>query len=301
VEKRGDLSYICLNGKPYFFHGLLDQGYFSDGIYTPASPTGYKHDILTMKSLGFNMLRKHIKIEPSIFYYYCDKYGMAVFQDMVNSGKYSYLIDTVLPTAGIKKGISHKATEKRRAQFESDAGETVSLLYNHPSVCYYTIFNEGWGQYDADNVYKKLKPLDPSRIWDSTSVWFNEALSDVKSEHVYFRRLDLKPDPSRPLVLSEFGGYSCKIPEHSFNLDKTYGYKFLKTPAELQAALENLYLNEVVPMIDRGLSAAVLTQVSDVEDETNGLMTYDRKILKVDTEKMLSVSQKVYRAFYSKF
>ena len=300
-EKHGDRTYICLNGKPYFFHGLLDQGYFSDGIYTPASPDGYLYDILTMKSLGFNMLRKHIKIEPDIFYYYCDKHGMAVFQDMVNSGKYNYLIDTVLPTIGIKKGISHKATEKRRAQFESDSAEAVSLLYNHPSVCYYTIFNEGWGQYDADAIFQKLKPLDPSRIWDSTSGWFNEALSDVKSEHVYFRRLDLKADPARPLVLSEFGGYSCKVPNHSFNLDKTYGYKFLKTPAELQTALEDLYLNEVIPMIDRGLSAAVLTQVSDVEDETNGLMTYDREILKVDPEKMLSISQKVYNTFYSRF
>ena len=301
IKKYGERSYICLNKKPYFFHGLLDQGYFSDGIYTPASPSGYKHDILTMKSLGFNMLRKHIKIEPDIFYYYCDKYGMAVFQDMVNSGKYSYIIDTVLPTAGIKKGISHKASEKRRSHFESDSAETVSLLYNHPSVCYYTIFNEGWGQYDADRVAQTLQPLDDSRIWDTTSGWFNEKISDVKSEHVYFRRLNLRPDPERPLVLSEFGGYSCKIPLHSFNLDKTYGYKFLKTPDELFAALESLYLDEVVSMIDRGLSAAVITQVSDVEDETNGLMTYDRKVLKVDAAKMSEVSKKLYSAFYSKF
>ncbi len=298
IESRDGKAYICLSGKPIFCHGLLDQGYYSDGIYLPASPRGYIHDILTMKSLGFNMLRKHIKIEPELFYYYCDKYGMLIFQDMVNSGKYSFLIDTALPTVGLRRGISHRVTKKRREAFERDARDTVSLLYNHPSVIYYTIFNEGWGQYDADRIYGELKSLDPSRVWDATSGWFAERESDVVSEHIYFKKIDLTPSQSRPLVLSEFGGYSCKIEGHSFNLDKTYGYRFFKTEEEFMSALEALYREEIIPQIKKnGLCATVLTQVSDVEDETNGLLTYDRQILKTDTERMKRLSKELYQAF----
>ncbi len=294
-------SYITLNGGPYFFHGLLDQGYYSDGIYTPATPEGYRYDILKMKELGFNMLRKHIKIEPDLFYYYCDKYGMAVFQDMVNSGGYSFLIDTALPTAGIKRGITHRASKLRREAFERDSEETVRLLYNHPCVCYYTIFNEGWGQFDADENYLRLKACDPTRIWDATSGWFFESRSDVTSDHVYFKKLDLKCDPDRPMVLSEFGGYSCKIEGHSFNLDKTYGYSFFTDTEKFGAALKDLYLNEVIPHIARGLCATVYTQVSDVEDETNGLVTYDRQIVKVKKEDMTEIAERIWEEFRKQF
>ena len=297
IAQKNGKSYICLNGKPYFFHGLLDQGYFSDGIYTPATPEALENDILEMKKCGFNMLRKHIKIEHKLFYYYCDKHGMAVFQDMVNSGDYSFLIDTALPTAGFKKGISHKASKRRREAFEGDSAETVDYLYNHPSVVYYTVFNEGWGQFDADAQYTRLKSLDTSRVWDATSGWFFGSKSDVQSEHIYFKKLDLKPDPSKPLVLSEFGGYSYKVEGHSFNLDKTYGYSFFTDREKFEDAFENLYLNEVIPMIDRGLSAAVYTQVSDVEDETNGLLTYDRQILKVAPERMTAIAKTLNDAF----
>ncbi|MBR2335414.1 MAG: MFS transporter [Clostridia bacterium] len=301
VEKQNDKSFICLNGKPYFLHGLLDQGYFSDGIYTPASPEGYLFDILETKKLGFNTLRKHIKIEPELFYYYCDKYGMIVMQDMVNSGDYSFLVDTALPTAGIKRGISHKATERRRKIFERESEATLSLLYNHPSVCYYTIFNEGWGQFDADKNYTRLKALDPTRIFDATSGWFHENLSDVQSEHIYFKKLNLKSTLEKPLVLSEFGGYSYKVDNHSFNLDKTYGYRFFTDREKFGDALEALYLDEVIPMIERGLCATVYTQVSDVEDETNGLYTYDRQVLKVDEGKMQNIAKKLTEAFYQQF
>ncbi len=304
VKELNGTSYICLNGKPYFFHGLLDQGYFSDGIYTPASPDGLLYDIKTMKSLGFNMLRKHIKIEHELFYYYCDKYGMAVFQDMVNSGNYSFILDTALPTIGVKKGISHRATKKRAEGFEKDAKETLGLLYNHPSVVYYTIFNEGWGQYDADRIYGELKACDPTRIYDATSGWFAEKDSDVTSEHIYFKPLsnkNMKPCPGRPMVLSEFGGYSCKIEEHSFNLDKTYGYSACKTPEDFEKAFLSLYREQVIPQIRRGLCAAVYTQVSDVEDETNGLVTYDRQFLKVNTDKMKALADELDTAFNENF
>ncbi len=300
IEQRGKYPYICLNGQPYFFNGLLDQGYFSDGIYLPASPEGYEWDIKTMKRMGFNMLRKHIKIEPDLFYYYCDKYGMIVFQDMVNSGKYSFFIDTALPTIGLRNGITHKASSKRRAQFERDSAATVMQLYNHPSVCYYTIFNEGWGQYDADRIYRELKQIDPTRVFDATSGWFTEKESDVRSEHIYFRKLSLKGG-DKPLVLSEFGGYSYPCEGHCFNLDKSYGYKACRNADEFTAELSKLYLEQLMPCIRNGLCAAVLTQLSDVEDEINGLVTYDRQIVKVDEVVMRDISVRIKEKFDKSF
>ena len=295
VAKVGGKQTLLLNGKPYFVHGLLDQGYFSDGIYTPASPAGYTSDITQMKALGFTMLRKHIKIEPDIFYYECDRLGMLVFQDMVNSGTYNFLIDTALPTIGFKRGITHRATERRRAFFEGSMAQTIRHLYNHPCVVYYTIFNEGWGQYDADRLYGVAKAADPSRVWDATSGWFFEKESDVQSEHIYFKKLNLKPN-GKPLVLSEFGGYSLSIEGHRFNPDNAYGYRTFHTKEDLTEALCRLYMDEVIPMIGRGLCATVLTQVSDVEDEINGLVTYDRQVIKVDQERMRQIAQALQNA-----
>ncbi len=297
IEKVKGQSYICLNGKPYFFHGLLDQGYFADGIYTPATPAGFEWDILQMKKLGFNMLRKHIKIEPDVFYYLCDKHGMLVFQDMMNAGKYNYIIDTVLPTIGMKKGVTHKPSARRKEFFEKECRILCDLLYNHPSVVYYTIFNEGWGQYDADRIYKELKEYDPTRVWDATSGWFIEKDSDVDSHHIYFRRIRLKARKERPLVLSEFGGYSYKVPGHSFNLDREYGYKKFKSAADLTKGLRDMYYDDIVPAIRNGLNVAVLTQVSDVEDETNGIATYDRQIVKTETDTMQAVAAALFAEF----
>jgi len=297
IEKRNGIPYITLNGKPYFFHGLLDQGYFADGIYTPASPVGYIKDIQTAKTLGFNMLRKHIKTEPKLFYYYCDKYGMVVFQDMINNGRYNFILDTALPTVGIKRFLCRPASKKRKRHFENTSKEIIEMLYNHPSVCYYTIFNEGWGQYEANRLYREFKTLDPARVIDSVSGWFKTAKNDVKSEHIYFRKLKLTSHKKKPLVLSEFGGYSCKIKEHSFNLNKNYGYKFFNDTEELTNALDDLYHNELIPLIDKGLCASVLTQLSDVEDETNGLMTYDRRVIKPDIKVMQDIANEIYGKF----
>ncbi len=289
---------MCLNGKPYFFHGLLDQGYYADGIYLPGSSKGYKQDILRMKALGFNMLRKHIKIEPAVFYYYCDTLGMAVFQDMVNNGCYSFLYDTALPTIGFKC-LPKWAPRRVREVFYATAKETVALLYNHPSVVYYTIFNEGWGQHDAKTAYQTLKPLDPTRIWDTASGWFRSEYSDVQSEHVYFKKASFPMRGDKPVVLSEFGGYSCSIAGHVFHPDKVYGYKICATPDSLTEDLRRLYLDEVVPLIRSGLNAAVLTQLSDVEDEVNGLLTYDRQVVKTDEAVMCAIADTLTKAFAS--
>lgn len=286
---------LCLNGKPYFFHGLLDQGYFPDGIFTPASPEEYKNDILTMKELGFNMLRKHIKLEPQLFYYYCDIYGMAVFQDFVNNGKYSFLRDTALPTVGMKK-LNDKRLHKNRntrEAFRKGGFRALETLTSHPCIVYWTIFNEGWGQYNSDNLYNYFKNLNQDRIFDTASGWFKGSKSDVESEHVYFKKITL-PKSDKPIVLSEFGGYSYKPEGHVMNPRNTYGYRFFKTQTEFMDALEKLYSGEVIPLVEKGLCAAVYTQVSDVEDETNGLLSYDRKVLKVDKERMQKIAKQLY-------
>ena len=289
---------LMLNGKPYFFNGLLDQGYYSDGLYTPADPGAYERDILAMKSLGFNMLRKHIKVEPEQFYYDCDRLGMAVFQDMVNCGKYNFFHDTVLPTLGFKtlKDQRTNRDPETRETFLQTAEETIRHLKNHPSIVYYTIFNEGWGQFEADEAYQKLKAIDPSRIFDAASGWFRQGKSDVESEHIYFKKLKLGKASARPAVLSEFGGYVYKDPDHSFNLRKTYGYKIFSSREAFVAALRKLYLEELLPLVRKGCSAAVYTQVSDVEDETNGFFTYDRKVLKVLPEEMAGIAEALRQA-----
>jgi len=289
---------LCLNGKPYFFHGLLDQGYWPDGIYTPASPENYAEDILAMKNLGFNTLRKHIKVEPEEFYYQCDKLGMVVFQDMVNNGDYSFFRDTALPTLGIQawpdKGMH--PDPNARSRFLQTMEETVEQLKNHPSILYWTIFNEAWGQFDSATAYEKLKQLDDIRWIDSTSGWFRGKRTDVKSLHIYFDLWHRLKGGKQPLVLSEFGGFTYPEEGHIFNPDNAYGYKTCKSREELTEAVEQLYRQRVLPGIKKGLCAAIYTQVSDVEDEINGLLTYDRKVCKADPERMQKIAQDLHKA-----
>ncbi len=294
VKEINGINRLCLNGEPYFFNGLLDQGYFSDGIYTPASPDSYTRDIQAMKSLGFNTLRKHIKIEPEHFYYECDRLGMIVFQDMVNNGRYSFLRDTAMPTIGLGKlaSIFAPRTQAQKQAFITEMEKTVKQLYNHPCICYWTIFNEGWGQFEADKMYTLLHKLDNTRFIDSTSGWFKRKESDVESLHVYFKPVKLKPS-KKPIVLTEFGGYSYNVKDHVFNPHKTYGYKKFDSREDFENALVSLYENEIIPNIKNGLCGAIYTQASDVEDETNGLMTYDRAITKVSRERFVEIAEKL--------
>ena len=298
IKKVGKYPRLCLNGKPYFFHGLLDQGYWPDGLFTPATPECYAEDILEMKRLGFNTLRKHIKVEAEEFYYQCDKLGMIVFQDMVNNSDYNFRRDTVLPTIGIQKLDDRKMhpDPSHRKRFLESMEATVNQLKNHPSICYWTIFNEAWGQFDSDNVFEKFLKLDDTRFVDSTSGWFRRKKSHVDSRHVYFRKVKLSGNGKTPLVLSEFGGYSYKPEGHVFNTESTYGYGKYSNREEFAQAVRNLYLNEIVPCIHRGLCAAIYTQVSDVEDETNGLRTYDRKVEKLTPEEMCPIAEALEQA-----
>lgn len=300
IKEYAGIPRLCLNGTPYFFHGLLDQGYWSDGIYTPATPECYAEDILAMKRLGFNTLRKHIKVEPEQFYYDCDRLGMVVFQDMVNNGDYSFFRDTALPTVGIQKWNDTRMHRNpaTRAAFLKAMDETVTQLQNHPSICCWTIFNEGWGQFCSGELYGQLKAMDPSRFVDAASGWFRGKDTDVDSRHVYFTPWCLLQPGKKPLVLSEFGGYTYAEPEHLFNPDKAYGYKTCKSKEQFQTAMAELYVTKVLPAVERGLCAAICTQVSDVEDEINGMLTYDRKVCKADPEGMQQIAQAIRDVFF---
>ena len=298
IKTADGVSRLCLNGKPYFFHGLLDQGYWPDGLFTPAAPQCFEEDILTMKALGFNMLRKHIKVEPEQFYYDCDRLGMVVFQDMVNNSRYSFWKDTILPTFLSQKGNDKKRhpDPSSRKAFLDAMESTVRQLKNHPCICYWTIFNEGWGQFDSTPVYHRLKGLDNSRFIDTTSGWFRGSDSDVESLHIYFSMWHRMKPSQKPIVLSEFGGFAHSVTDHIFNPDKAYGYGTCKTTAELNRQIEKVYRKHVIPAVKAGLCASVYTQISDVEDEINGLLTYDRKITKVDPVIMNAIAQDLHSA-----
>ena len=298
VKKVGDYPRLCLNGKPYFFHGLLDQGYWPEGLLTAPAPESFTRDILAMKKLGFNTLRKHIKVEPEEFYYQCDRLGMILWQDMVNNSDYNFMRDTALPTVGVQT-LNDKHLHKdqlHRLCFLMNAAKTVNQLKNHPAICYWTIFNEAWGQFDSDEVYETFKTWDDTRFIDSTSGWFRRNRSDVDSRHVYFKKVKLTGDGIKPLVLSEFGGKTYKTEGHIFNPEKSYGYGGCEDIAQLNQAVAALYMDEIVPCISKGLCAAIYTQVSDVEDEINGLLTYDRRVEKLTESAMLPVAEALKQA-----
>ncbi len=285
---------ILLNDQPIFLNGVLDQGYFEDGLFLPASPGGYEADILRMKELGVNLLRKHIKIEPEAFYYACDRLGMLVMQDMVNTGGYSYLFDTVLPTVGFQSRsdrCAHAEKDPAKAFFTRHCLDTVRHLTNHPSIISWCIFNEGWGQFNADEHYELVRCADPTRLIDSTSGWFQQRKSDLDSRHVYFRNKRLV-GKELPLFLSECGGFTRPIEGHMFNPDAQYGYGATDSEDALTAKIETMWKEMVLPSIPDGLCGVVYTQLSDVEDEINGLYTYDREICKVSKERMRALGQR---------
>ena len=288
---------VLLNGEPIFLNGVLDQGYFPDGIFLPACEAEFEKDILRMKELGINLLRKHIKIEPECFYYYCDKHGMLVMQDMVNSGKYSFLRDTALPTIGITKldDTKKRISQKQKAFFQQHMMDTLHHLHNHPSIISYTIFNEGWGQFEADRMYRMAKEEDPTRIYDATSGWFHQKENDFDSIHNYFGGSEV-PEGERPILISEFGGYSYEVPGHSFAKYASYGYGACKSSQELTERVEARYRELILENIPKGVCGCVYTQVSDVEDEVNGFYTYDRKVCKVDKSVMQRLASEMQQA-----
>lgn len=299
----GDIPVFCLNHTPCFLMGALDQGYWPEGLYTAPSDEALVYDIQTMKSLGYNMLRKHIKVEMARWYYHCDRLGMIVCQDMVNGGgSYSMPLVSYLPTVSQTLcnqvrdhhySLLSREDKTHRERFELECRSTVEYLKFFPSIAIYCPFNEGWGQFDAVRITDMIRKLDPTRLIDSTSGWFDQGCGDFVSVHNYFRKLSVPAEhfsgkrlktcacpAGRARFLSEYGGLACQIKGHC-SVDRVFGYKHYDTLPQFQEAYRELIQNSLLPLKEKGLSGAVYTQVSDVEEEVNGLMTYDRKVIKI--------------------
>ena len=300
-KDRNGKARLVLNGEPYFMSGVLDQGYWPDGSLTYPSDMAIIDELTMLKKMGFNMIRKHIKIEPLRWYYHCDRLGFVVWQDFVNGGgKYKFTHVAAFPFLGFNHDDSDykyfaRESKDARDEFEASVYETVSALKNCTSIGVWVPFNEGWGQFDSHRITQLVRSLDDTRIIDSVSGWHDQGIgkTDLKSMHTYYTPLKV-PKDKRPVVLSEFGGYSLKIDGHVFNPKKEFGYKKFKNIDTYCNALEDLYINKVAPLIEKGLSACVYTQVSDVEEEINGLVTYDRAVIKIEPERMCKINQKLY-------
>ncbi len=291
-EAPNKIPVFCLNHKPYFLMGVLDQGYWPDGLYTAPSDEALIYDITAMKSLGFNMLRKHIKVESARWYYHCDRLGMIVCQDMVNGGSRYHMpvisyLPTLFPRLSAHLKDSHYAMLSRkdmaaRRQWEKESLETVNYLKFFPSIAIWVPFNEGWGQFDTVRITNLIRKADKSRLIDSASGWFDQNCGDFVSVHNYFRPLtvSVKNWGSRAFFLSEYGGYACHLKGHS-SVERIFGYKRYDSLSEFREAYHNLIENSLLPLKSQGLSGAVYTQLSDVEEEVNGILSYDRKVNKL--------------------
>lgn len=286
-EDRNGVKRLLLNGKPYFQNGLLDQGWWPDGLYTAPSDEALAFDIAAAKTMGFNMLRKHVKVEPLRWYYHCDRLGMLVWQDMPNGGgAYSALtVSAPLLTGSHSRDDKYSKFARRevkgRDEFREELLDMVSHLYNAPSIVTWVIFNEGWGQFDSDKCAEAVLELDSSRILDRTSGWHDQGSGELRSIHLYFDDYKHKPDKlGRCVVLSEFGGYTLPIDGHAWP-GKPFGYKKFDSQEKFRRALTLLYDGQIRPACMSGLAAAIYTQLTDVENELNGLITYDRRVIKL--------------------
>ncbi|MCR5415285.1 MAG: glycoside hydrolase family 2 [Pseudobutyrivibrio sp.] len=291
VEKdENGIPRLTLNHVPTFMNGVLDQGYYPESLMTPPSDDAMIYDIETLKSLGFNMIRKHCKIEPMRWYFHCDRIGMIVWQDIVNGGtKYDMNMICNIPTVVRPWGnardknriflrFTGRNTQKTKDVWYQECQETINQLISVPCIGEWTLFNEGWGQFDARECLKFAKSIDDSRPIDAASGWFHEGCGDIFSEHIYFEDLKVKLS-EKPYVVSEYGGFSMKVNNH-VKRDAIYGYKKFQDTASLQNAYEEL-MAKIKSLEDQGLSGAVYTQATDIEDELNGMITYDRKVQKL--------------------
>lgn len=296
---------LTLNGRPYLHAGVLDQGYWPDGLYTPPSDAAFVDDITRMKDLGFTMLRKHIKIEPLRWYHHADRLGMLVWQDMVNGGRrHNPLIVTVPVAVPYRLSDRHHRLFGRqdasgRAEFLAETDATIAHLRSVPSIVTWVPFNEAWGQFDAASVAERVAALDPDRVIDHASGWQDQGAGHLRSLHIYFQKIRAKRSwgaDGRAVVVSEYGGFSLPIAGHTHS-SREFGYRRYRSIADLTAAFERLHREEVAPAIDAGLSAFVYTQLSDVEDELNGLVTYDRELPKILPDAVRAVNRDLAARF----
>jgi len=271
-KDKDGVNRLFLNGKPLFQFGPLDQGFWPDGLYTAPCDEALRYDVETTKRLGMNMARKHVKVEPARWYYWCDKLGLMVWQDMAS---------------GNNNGPEGQENFKRELK------NVVEAFINHPAIVMWVPFNEGWGQHDTEQIVEMIRRWDPSRLVNNASGWTDRKVGDVHDVHSYPGPAMPPVEEQRAAVLGEFGGLGLPLARHTWQAEKNWGYRSFKTPEELTDAYVNL-LENLRPMIGSGLCAAVYTQTSDVEVEVNGLMTYDRDLIKMDLERIVEAARKLY-------
>lgn len=266
---------ILFNNKPLFQYGPLDQGFWPDGLYTAPTDEALRYDIEFTKKIGCNMLRKHVKIEPQRFYYWCDKLGILVWQDMPNG---------------------NNKTDKSKRQFERELTQMVKTHINSPSIIVWVPFNEGWGQHDTPKLAKLVKQLDPSRLVNNASGWTDRRVGDIHDKHKYPGPIKPKNEEKRAVVLGEFGGFGRPVSGHLWREKGSWGHHGKTDTKEMMTQNYLDLLEKLKPLIADGLSAAIYTQTTDVEIEVNGFMTYDRAIFKMDEEKITAANKSLYEA-----
>jgi beta-galactosidase/beta-glucuronidase len=279
------INRIFLNDHAQFMIGPLDQGWWPDGLYTAPTDEALRYDLEVIKSLGMNMLRKHVKIEPRRFYYWCDKLGVIVWQDMPNGDAHIG-----------REGKDIQRSPESAGQFEVELRRMISGLFNHPSIVMWVPFNEGWGQYDTERLADWIKGLDPTRLVDNASGWADRGAGDVHDIHSYPGPDAPANEPERAAVLGEFGGLGLPIKGHTWQDEKNWGYRSFENAEELTQAYQEL-IQKLKILIEGGLSAAVYTQTTDVEIEVNGLMTYDRTVIKMDLGRISELNKELTKIF----
>ncbi|MFW9828013.1 MAG: glycoside hydrolase family 2 protein [Candidatus Thorarchaeota archaeon] len=283
---------IELNNQPLFQYGTLDQGYWPDGLYTAPTDNALKFDINLTKELGFNLIRKHVKIEPARWYYHCDKIGILVWQDMPNGEPWS-IIKHIKMKLTSKKRYKGKRKDTVKQDFYNELESMINLIYNSPSVVVWTPFNEGWGQFDTEMVVKRIKELDSSRLINNASGWFDKGVGDIRDIHNYPNPKMPKKIQGRATVLGEFGGLGLEIKGHTWNFKRKFVYRKVQDQQDFLNRYNRLLL-KLKRLIEKGLSAAVYTQITDIEHEINGLLTYDREILKMDKNRLYELNLSLY-------
>lgn len=296
-EDKNGIKRLALNNKPIFMKGVLDQGYYKEGLLTPSSYLEYEKDITLVKELGFNTIRKHIKIEMPRWYFECDKQGIIVWQDFVNGGEHYKLSTITFPLITNIHLDDHnynkfsRNNEQGRIEAIQEFKDTINYLYNSPCIALWTIFNEGWGQFDAKEMLEELEKIDSNRLFDHASGWHDQGIGDIKSLHVYFKHVKLPKNEKRAIILSEFGGLVLPIKGHQIKGNSVY--KKYKNQDEWLKAYKKLIAKDIIKNIPNGLSASIYTQLSDVEEEVNGFVTFDRQIIKIETSKIKEINDDI--------
>lgn len=307
-SRADERPFVRLNGEPILIHAPLDQGYWPESGMTPPADEALVFDIEAMRALGFNGLRKHVKVESRRFYWHCDRLGTLVIQDAVSGGvnRSAGNVKVALPMIfGIHLGdrsgralrLAGRSDPDNRAEFESDLAGMMDLLRCHPSVVMWTVFNESWGQFESERVVEAVRRRDPTRLVDAVSGWHDQGGGDFRSRHTYLVKLRRPPRRDRrPYFVSEYGGYNLAVPGHMWDDEARFGYRFYDDGPALQEGYARLIRDELIPLVRSGLRVAVYTQVSDVEIESNGFYTYDRKVLKYDAATVRALNEELYAA-----